>query len=322
MDKNSIIGFILIAAIFIGFSMYQSGQMRKQAELQAQLDSVARAESLALELAEAERLASLPDSLKNAPVAPAEPRSIYKDSSLEAASHAEAQIVALENDKLRVEFTTKGAQPWTVQVKDYKNYDSTDLYLFKPGAAEYSLSVYAGEAIRTQDFIFQVAEQTDSTVVMRLPFTGGGYIEQKYTLHAGSYEVSNLLSFVDMQAVLPRNVSMFDLDFNVVMPRMEKGYKNESQYSKLNYYFEGDKKPVEFGRGRNGSRRVDSKLSWMAFQQRSAAAASVRTLSGVMSLPSTTLQPGRRGNMGIMHRWSSNHCSSSGSWVYSTFSGQ
>ena len=267
MDKNSIIGFILIAAIFIGFSMYQSGQMRKQAELQAQLDSVARAESLALELAEAERLASLPDSLKNAPIAPAEPRSIYKDSSLEAASHAEAQIVALENDKLRVEFTTKGAQPWTVQVKDYKNYDSTDLYLFKPGAAEYSVSLYSGEYIRTKDFSFEVAERTDSTVVMRLPFAGGGYIEQKYTLRAGSYCVDNLLSFVGMQGVIPRNVSSFDLDFDVTMPRMEKGYKNESQYSKLDYYFEGDKKPVEIGRGRNASRRVDSKLSWFAFQQ-------------------------------------------------------
>ncbi|MBO6238616.1 MAG: membrane protein insertase YidC, partial [Bacteroidales bacterium] len=267
MDKNSIIGFILIAAIFIGFSMYQSGQMRKQAELQAQLDSVARAESLALELAEAERLASLPDSLKNAPVAPAEPRSIYKDSSLEAASHAEAQIVALENDKLRVEFTTKGAQPWTVQVKDYKNYDSTDLYLFKPGAAEYSVSLYSGEYIRTKDFSFEVAERTDSTVVMRLPFAGGGYIEQKYTLRAGSYCVDNLLSFVGMQGVIPRNVSSFDLDFDVTMPRMEKGYKNESQYSKLDYYFEGDRKPVEIGRGRNASRRVDSKLSWFAFQQ-------------------------------------------------------
>ena len=267
MDKNSIIGFILIAAIFIGFSMYQSGQMRKQAELQAQLDSVARAESLALELAEAERLASLPDSLKNAPVAPAEPRSIYKDSSLEAASHAEAQIVALENDKLRVEFTTKGAQPWTVQVKDYKNYDSTDLYLFKPGAAEYSVSLYSGEYIRTKDFSFEVAERTDSTVVMRLPFAGGGYIEQKYTLRAGSYCVDNLLSFVGMQGVIPRNVSSFDLDFDVTLPRMEKGYKNESQYSKLDYYFEGDRKPVEIGRGRNASRRVDSKLSWFAFQQ-------------------------------------------------------
>ena len=264
MDKNSIIGFVLIAAIFIGFSLYQSSQTRKRMELQAQLDSVARVEALERDLAEAERLAALPDSLAGLP---AVPQAIYKDSSLEAASHAEAQLVVLENSKLRVEFTTQGAQPSSVMVKDYKNYDSTDLYLFKPGAASYSISLYAGEAIRTEDFNFQIAEQTDSTVVMRLPFAGGGYIEQKYTLRPDSYELGNLLSFVGMQNVLPRNVSMFDLDFNVVMPRMEKGYKNESQYSKLNYYFEGDKKPSEFGRGRNGTRRVDSKLSWMAFQQ-------------------------------------------------------
>ncbi len=264
MDKNSVIGFILIAVIFIGFSVFQSGQMRKQAELQAQLDSVARAEALQQQVAEAERLAALPDSLRDRPAAPV---TIYKDSALEAASHAQEQIIVLENEKIRVEFTTRGAQPSSVMVKDYKNYDSTDLYLFKPGGAEYSLNLYTGEAIRTQDFNFQVAERTDSTVVMRLPFAGGGYIEQKYTLHPDSYQVSNLLSFVGMQQVIPRNVSMFDIDFHVTMPRMEKGFKNESQYSKLNYYFEGDKKPVEIGRGRNASRRADSKLSWFAFQQ-------------------------------------------------------
>jgi len=267
MDKNSVIGFILIAVIFVGFTLFQSGQARKRAELQAQLDSVARVEALALQAAEAERVATLSDSAAVAVAQPGAPLPIYKDSSLEAASHAAAQIVTLENSKLKVEFTTRGAQPYSVVVKDYKNYDSTDLYLFKPGAAEFSLSVYAGEAIRTKDFNFEVAEQTDSTVVMRLPFAGGGYIEQRYTLHADSYEVSNLLSFVGMQGVIPRNVSMFDIDYNVTMPRMEKGYKNESTYSKLDYYYEGDKKPSEIGRGRNGSRRVDSKLSWFAFQQ-------------------------------------------------------
>ena len=265
MDKNSVIGFILIAAIFIGFSVFQSNQARKQAELQAQLDSVSRVEAIERQLAEAERAgAALGDSVAAVPGTPAP---IYKDSSLEAASRVEGSVVTLENSKLVVQINTKGAQPYAVQVKDYKNYDSTDLYLFKPGQAEYSVSVYAGEYIRTRDFNFEVAERTDSSVVLRLPFAGGGCIEQSYVLHADSYRVDNLLSFKGMQAVIPRNVSVFDLDFDVTMPRMEKGYKNETQYSKLDYYFEGDKKPVEIGRGRNASRRVDSKLSWMAFQQ-------------------------------------------------------
>ena len=265
MDKNSVIGFILIAAIFIGFSVFQSNQARKQAELQAQLDSVSRVEAIERQLAEAERAGvALGDS---AAAVPGTPAPIYKDSSLEAASRVEGSVVTLENSKLVVQINTKGAQPYAVQVKDYKNYDSTDMYLFKPGQAEYSVSVYAGEYIRTRDFNFEVAERTDSSVVLRLPFAGGGCIELSYVLHADSYRVDNLLSFKGMQAVIPRNVSVFDLDFDVTMPRMEKGYKNETQYSKLDYYFEGDKKPVEIGRGRNASRRVDSKLSWFAFQQ-------------------------------------------------------
>ena len=47
MDKNSIIGFVLIAAVLFGFTFYQSKQAKKQAELQAQLDSIALAEKIA-----------------------------------------------------------------------------------------------------------------------------------------------------------------------------------------------------------------------------------------------------------------------------------
>ena len=266
MDKNSVIGFILIAAVMFGFTWYESSQSRKRIEAQRQLDSIARAEAIArgeidttstIALAEADSIAA--NVLK--------PQSAYKDSALAVAHDAESQIVALENNRIRVEFNTKGAQPHSVMVKDYYNYDSTALYIFKPGNAEYNISVYAGEYIQTRDFNFQVAEQTDTTLVMRLPFAGGGYIQQAYTLRTDSYSVDNVLSFVGMDGVIPRNVSMFDIDFNVTVPRMEKGFKNESQYSKLDYYFSGDKKPEEMGRGRSSSKRIDSHLSWFAYQQ-------------------------------------------------------
>lgn len=71
---------------------------------------------------------------------------------------------------------------------------------------------------------------------MRLPFRNGGYIEQKYTLSEDSYLLKNSLSFVNMDEIIPRNVSAFDLDFSMTVPRMEKGYKNEVQYSKADYY--------------------------------------------------------------------------------------
>lgn len=265
MDKNSVIGFVLIAAIFLGFTVFENKRAAKYAEVKAQQDSIALAQmpfdsSSVVSLGEYSEGASVADNV-TAPV--------YKDSCLQAASDVNSvpEMVVLENSKIRIQLTTKGAQPYSVKVKDYYNYDSTELYLFRPGQSEYSLRVYAGEYIKTSNFSFTVASASDSVVVMRLPFRNGGYIEQKYTLSEDSYLLKNSLSFVNMDEIIPRNVSAFDLDFSMTVPRMEKGYKNEVQYSKADYYFEGDKKPEELGRGRSATKRIDSKLSWFAFQQ-------------------------------------------------------
>lgn len=265
MDKNSVIGFVLIAAIFLGFTVFENKRAAKYAEVKAQQDSIA----LAQMPFDSSSVVSLGESSEGASVADDVTAPVYKDSCLQAASDVNSvpEMVVLENSKIRIQLTTKGAQPYSVKVKDYYNYDSTELYLFRPGQSEYSLRVYAGEYIKTSNFNFTVASASDSVVVMRLPFRNGGYIEQKYTLSEDSYLLKNSLSFVNMDEIIPRNVSAFDLDFSMTVPRMEKGYKNEVQYSKADYYFEGDKKPEELGRGRSATKRIDSKLSWFAFQQ-------------------------------------------------------
>ncbi len=266
MNKSNIIGIVLIGVIMFGFTWYQSKQYEKQMEYQAQLDSIARVENLAAMAMDSINRAQgiVEDNVAgvNVQMMPA-----YKDSMLTEARLAEGEIYKLENDKIQIEFTTKGAQPYSVKIFDYMTYDSTDLYLIKPDHSQYGITVFAGENINTKDFTFQVAEYTDSTIVMRLPFAQGGYIQQRYALSEGSYMLRNELSFVGMGNVIPRNVSMLDIDWSVVIPRLEKGYKNEKQYSKLDFYFEGDKKPEEIGRGRDGSERIDTKFKWFAFQQ-------------------------------------------------------
>ena len=269
MNKNTIFGFILIGITLFGFTWYQSKEYEKQVAYQAQVDSIARAEraaqyiadSIAGRLPVADTLAGGARPVYEAPVA------IYKDSLLEAAHSGQESIYTIANDKIEVAFTTKGAQPYSVKVQNYRTYDSTDLYLFKPGNSEMGIGIYTGENINTKDFVFQLTEKTDSSIVMRLPFRNGGYIQQKYTLRPGTFVVSNELSFIGMEGVIPRNVSYYDFDWDVTIPRMEKGYKNEVQYSKVDYYFGGDKKPEEIGRGRNADKRIENRVEWFAFQQ-------------------------------------------------------
>ncbi len=271
MDKNSIIGFVLIFLIMLGFFGYQSRQVQKQQAYQAQLDSIAAAEAYAQwqqdsiwrannpEAAAAAEAAPAPDA---APAAP-----VYSDSLLNAAASAEAQLITLSNEKLEVTFTTRGAQPYSVLVKDYLTYGKEPLYLLQPGKTELGYVVYAPTAVDTRKFNFQVAETTDTTVVMRLPFAQGGYIEQKYTLSKDSYSVNETVSFVGMGHLIPRNVGSIDVDFDAIIPRMEKGYKNETQYSRLNYYFPEDSKPGNIGNGRKGEKRFNNNIEWFAFQQ-------------------------------------------------------
>ena len=124
-NRSTIIGFVLIFAIMMGFSWYQTRQYNEQMAVQAQLDSIARAEQMAAMALDSlnypQTDGSVPVKVMNMPA--------YKDSLLTEARLAEAQICKIGNDKLEIEFSTKGAQPYSVKINDYifiRHRDLTD----------------------------------------------------------------------------------------------------------------------------------------------------------------------------------------------------
>ena len=264
-SKYNIVGFVLIGLVMFGFTWYQSRQYKKQAEYQAQLDSIARVEAMEKMVLDS-AMTVVPASQGSASAATPAFRP-YRDSSLNVAAQSNPSIVAIANNQVRIEFTTKGAQPYSVDVKDYRRYDSTALMLIPAGASELNFNIYAGESLDTKDFVFDIAELNDTLVVMRLPFANGGYIQQKYTLGQDSYMLRNELSFVGMDAIIPRKVSSMDLSWKADIPRLEKGYKNEKQYSRIDYYIDGDKSPEDIGNGKNATKSLEAGFQWVAFQQ-------------------------------------------------------
>ena len=108
MNKNTIVGFVLIGVILFGFTWFQSKQYEKQVAYQAQLDSIARAERL--EQYRADSIAgklpvadtSAGESFQTASAVAAAPVSIYKDSLLEVAHNAAEHFYKIENDKIAV----------------------------------------------------------------------------------------------------------------------------------------------------------------------------------------------------------------------------
>lgn len=298
MRKSEIIGLVLIGLLLAGASIFPMVQtkVRQKKQLKAAVEYVAEhpeavkdsidatadaveAQPVAEKAAETQPLAEKTEEKAAEQTEEPAIEKIYKDSSLNMARAKAASLCKIENEKLEVVFNTKGAQPYSVRVKGYTTYrsrkdttarkDSAGLMLIREGKSYLGIAVYAGEMINTADLTFELAEQTDSSVAMRLYFDNGGYIEQKYTLSEDSYLLKDDLSFVGLKDVIPSKVSSVDLDWAMIVPRLEKGYKNEKQYSNLSYYFDGEKKPETLTARRNNysSKNIPSKVRWVDFKQ-------------------------------------------------------
>ena len=258
---NSIIGFALIGVILLLFSWYNSKQeIARQEANRAYEDSVALANPVPEEV-----------TATAAPVmtVPTDDAPLYQSASLQAAARAEAQFLTLENEKLAVTLSTKGAQPWSVLVKNYFTYDSLALNLIGEGRSSLEYEINADQWINTGELNFTVVSASAESAVMRLPFDADSYIEVTYTLPADSYMLDYDVRFVNMNDILDRRTTQVEMKWVADLPRLEKGYKNERNYSSIAFRYAGEKGTVKTVGQRKESFRetYSTRMRWIGFQQ-------------------------------------------------------
>lgn len=268
MNKNTIAGFVLIGLILIGFSWYNTRVFERQQREQFVADSIAKAEALK-NAPQIDSTALAADSLNMRPdTVSAVPVPTYKDSLLEVASNKAPEFFTLENDKIAVTFTTKGAQAYDVKIKGYYTYDSLDLYLMKRNASNFNIDFFTDQQINTSDFTFTPVSKSDTTVVMRLSFAEDAYVDYSYTLPPDSYLIDFNVKMVGMNRYISRNVSQLGVAWNMDIPRLEKGYDNEKNYSTVVYKFPKESSVEDLGlRKESSETSIPTKLEWFAFQQ-------------------------------------------------------
>ena len=253
MNKNTIIGITLIGLLLIGFSVYNSRIAREQQEIQRVRDSVAAANAFEYAERMAQQMAA--DSASAAAgqgTQDGQPvyASTYANPFLEQAYNAGEDFHYLENNKLRIKYSTKGGQAASVLIKDYYTSDSTDLYLMKDDYSDFGLQLYTDQYINTGGFTYETVVSNDSTLVMRLYFSDTAFIEHRYFLPADSYMVDFDVHMVNMDRHIPRNASQFEIAWNMDVPRLERGYKNEQNYSTVDFKYPGDREPRHHARRR------------------------------------------------------------------------
>ncbi len=274
MNKNSIIGFVLIGAILIAFSWYNAKIAKEQQLIQFQKDSLAAAEALQ-KAAIADTIAlESSDSVKFVPgISPEQPvnsnvAGLYKDSLLNVASRADEKMHILENENIRIRFTNIGAQPSEVMLKDYQTYDSLPLLITKEKGSRFALRLFTNQDLYTSNFAFDLTSSTDTSVVYRLYLDSLSFIEYTYILPETGYMLDYNVRLSGMNRHIPRNTTNLDIEWTLDMPRQEKGYDNEKNYSTVVYKFPNSKSVEDLGlRKDDATEEIRTKVNWFAFQQ-------------------------------------------------------
>lgn len=259
MDKNTLVGFILIGAVLIGFSVLSRPSKEEMTQMKHYQDSI---QVLTQKEAESKVEAQTKLSAVSEPVA----LSVDSSALFYKAVQGEEAFTTLENDVVTLTFSNKGGRIYAATLKDYNGQDKEPLLLF--GGADANMNFYfynKREAIETQELYFEPLNVSDSTLTMRLVADSTSYIDFNYALHSGSYLVNFTIQATNMKGRLSPTVNYVDIEWNQRARQIEKGYKFEERYSTLTYKFT-DAKTDYLSETKEVKESIPGRLDWIAFK--------------------------------------------------------
>ena len=267
MNKNNIIGFLLIAVVLIGFSWYNQPSAKEQRAAFVQ-DSIAKAKHAEMEKA------SKTAAVKRQANAKAK---IEADSTalFYSALKGQAQKVVLKNEKVELTLNTKGGTVEKAVIKGYVGHnlkvkdgsaDQKDVTLFDGNDQSLKFMLEAKEAnIITSDLYFTPSNVTDKSVTMTAVAGEGKTLTLTYTL-GNDYMLHMSLQANGMAGLFSPNYNKMDVDWSDKARQQERGFMFENRYTTLTYH------NVEGGTDHlnEGSEKIDEKIEetidWVSFK--------------------------------------------------------
>ena len=259
MDKNNIIGFSLIAAVLIGFSIWNQPSVEERAEI-ARQDSIANVKK-----AQEKNLASKTSVANTA-----------TDSSLTNADTTSvlfnvlkgtAQDVTLKSEKLTLTLNSKGAVVRKVLIKGFKDRNGNpDVTLFNSNDQNLSYILSTKEEnIDTKELYFQPSNVTDSTVTFTAQLQGAKKLVINYQLKH-NYLLHTSIQAQGMNAIFAPNTNSMDVVWQDKCRQQEKGFTFENRYSTLTYHKADGGTDYLSESSEKNDEKIEDKLDWIAFK--------------------------------------------------------
>ncbi len=257
MDKNTWIGFLLIAAIIVGFTMLNRPSKEELAERQRVHDSIAL---VRMAEAEAQRISDSLQFVAGGEAAVVEPEVVVP----------EEKWVTLENEHLRLTLSTHGGAIQRAELLEYHASNDTvnPLCLFRADESSFGVTLITinNRILHTSQLYFEpVACDAPNKAIMRLPGSSeDAWLDFVYEL-SDNYMVSFKIAPHNMQKELAQNVNSLELQWRQLIPQQEQGRKFEERYAQLQYMLVGGDME-KLSESKDDDAKESARVKWIGYK--------------------------------------------------------
>ena len=258
MDKNTLVGLLLIGAIFIGFSYLNAPSEAEIEAAKKSRDSIAfvqnqkAAEEIKQEVeqtnSEEVKIESpvYTELTGNDSILSIEKDKIY--GAFASSAQKEGKHIVVETDKFRLTFNTLGGKIEKVELLDYLTYEGKQLVLFD-STSQFNLNFFTKDSknIYTDELVFDTDAQdikitgSDSkSISFKLNAGAGRYLEYNYQMKGDDYQLKFDVNLVGMNQVLDNRTGEMYLNWSVNAPNQEKSLKSQHEVTTIFYMYKGD----------------------------------------------------------------------------------
>lgn len=254
LDRNSIIGLVLISGLLAWFLM-TSKSNETPADNKAETEQTANS------------VAVTNDSLQVAQLKQNSGAFAY------GLDNAQTQDIEVESELLKMTFSSKGGYLSKVEVKNQKRFtkDSDELVKLIDGdnaKLNIQLSTQDNRVLNTSELLFEptISKNGDNQVVsMKLKTSENNYLEYVYTIKPNDYMLDLTIKSVGLNQVLNVNAPA-TLNWELKTIRNEKSISYENRYSEVVYEYEGGKDDY-LNASKSYTDANEKDVSYVAFKQ-------------------------------------------------------
>lgn len=299
MDKKSIIGIVLIFAILVVFSLINQPSEEEVEAAKQRRDSIAQVEAKkALELQkmqEQQEMQNMALEIDTAAQNQMMQQKVEEFGVFGAATVGAEEFTTLENNQVKITFSNKGGRIYSVELKDYERYDSTQLVLFDGPETMFGLNFFAqNRSISTDNLYFNRVGASGKIVIdgpevprgdegkikfnkenpggkesvtFRLEVAPGNYIEYVYTLAYNSFMVDFDVNMQGMDSYISRNQSYLNFSWAFDVPRQEHYSRfGEDRYTYMTFKFFEDEVD-NLDKNKSDEEDLSTSIKWIGFKQ-------------------------------------------------------